>query len=66
MKSLLEEGFFDDDENTTKGRETHVFYGTRDKEHTAFAEELKNTLGGRVNIIHAYSAGRVKSAARLF
>ena len=56
VKSLLEEGFFDDDENTTKGRETHVFYGTRDKEHTAFAEELKNTLGGRVNIIHAYSA----------
>ena len=54
VKSLLEEGF--DDENTTKGRETHVFYGTRDKEHTAFAEELKNTLGGRVNIIHAYSA----------
>ena len=56
VKSLLEEGFFDDDENTTKGRETHVFYGTRDKKHTAFAEELKNTLGGRVNIIHAYSA----------
>ena len=56
VKSLLEEGF--DDENTTKGRETHVFYGTRDKEHTAFAEELKNTLGGRVNIIHAYSARR--------
>jgi len=55
VKSLLEEGFFDD-ENTTKGRETHVFYGTRDKNHTAFAEELKNTLGGRVNIIHAYSA----------
>ena len=54
MKSLLEEGF--DDEHATKGRETHVFYGTRDKEHTAFAEELKNTLGGRVNIIHAYSA----------
>ena len=56
VKSLLEEGFFDDDEHATKGRETHVFYGTRDKEHTAFAEELKNTLGGRVNIIHAYSA----------
>ncbi len=56
VKSLLEECFFDDDEHATKGRETHVFYGTRDKEHTAFAEELKNTLGGRVNIIHAYSA----------
>ena len=61
MKSLLEEGFFDDDENTTKGRETHVFYGTGIK-HTAFAEELKNTLGGRVNIIHAYSARRSECA----
>lgn len=51
VKSFLEEEGFDNN-----GAETFLFYGTRDAAHTAFAEELKTTMGGRAKIIHAYSA----------
>ena len=51
VKSFLEEEGFDNN-----GAETFLFYGTRDAAHTAFAEELKTTMGGRVKVIHAYSA----------
>lgn len=50
VKSFLEE------EGFTHNGETYVFYGTRDAAHTAFAEELKTTMGGRVKIVNAYSA----------
>jgi ferredoxin-NADP reductase len=50
VKSFLEE------EGFTHNGETYVFYGTRDAAHTAFAEELKRTMGGRVKIVNAYSA----------
>jgi ferredoxin-NADP reductase len=51
VKSFLEEEGFDNN-----GAETFLFYGTRDAAHTAFAEELKTTMGGRAKVIHAYSA----------
>ncbi len=50
VKSFLEE------EGFTHNGETYVFYGTRDAAHTAFAEELKTTMGGRAKIVNAYSA----------